>query len=76
MMSKRDVSCILRLEKEKEPESWKSSHVGGSEGTCSEALASFDDKPAAKTLGMAGRQKSYETWKRGTPCNVSGKPKC
>ena len=36
VMSKLCASCIiLRLEKEKEPESWKKLHVGGIEGiTC------------------------------------------
>ena len=74
VVSKWYASCfILRLEKEKEPESWKRLHVGAYDGISRQYLKFYDDKSASKELGMAGGEDSpVEAWQCGASDNVVG----
>ena len=74
-MSKWYASCvILRLEQEKEPESWKRLHVGGFDGVRCQHLQVVVTNLLQKTLGMAGGKNSHvEAWQRGTTNFVFGK---
>ena len=60
-------------EKERGPESWKKLHVGGIEGIKLPALASYDGKLAAETLGwQEDRLPMFEAWQCGALHNVFG----
>ena len=70
--SKWYASCItLRLDKEKEPESWKQLHLGGTAGITCQHFQVMMTNLLQKTLGVAGGQKTNAVaWQWGTPHNV------
>ena len=71
VMSKWYASCVMiRMEKEREPETWKRLHMGGVNKTSS----AFGHQSFTKTLGMArGKISHVETRQRDSTNTVYGK---
>ena len=75
VVSKRYASCVMmRMEKDKEPETWKRLHMEGVNNISCQHLQVLVTNLSQKTLGMArGSISHVETWQRDSTNNVYGK---